>query len=154
MGRDYYTWHETRLIYTDPSGVQVKFVLKDDEKDGHYSYGHHYDPDIEDAPDHDSQLKHHIESYGCKWLFNNGEWICKPHGKQRIESIIAKYQLSIGKLEKVYKVLNGYWSCFDEEVWKNGLKKGFDGTLIVKDATNELLWDEEPEEDNESVGSE
>jgi hypothetical protein len=151
MGRDYYTWHETHIIYTDVSGAEVKFVLKEDAKQGHYAYGHSYDPDFEDPPSFDASLKQAISYYGTKWLYCNGEWVCKEAGQLRVKRILAGYFLPVQELKQVYKVLNGYWCDYSGEDWFAGLKKGFDGVLIVKDAAGELLL--EDEEDSEE-GSE
>lgn len=157
MGCDYYTWHETHILFTDPSGVEVKFVIKDDNKWGHHAYERNYDPDFEDAHPFDQQMRQDIAFYGKKELYHHKYgWSCNLNGKLRIERILAGYLLPVGTLKQVYKVLNGYWCDYSQKDWFDGLRGTFSGVLIVKDPSGELLWDglsDDQRNDDDSVGS-
>lgn len=107
MGCDYYTWIETVIEYRDASGVLMTYIDKPEFEDyeRHYDYSS-YDPDLEEKPD---PLSDRIARYGKQALFNNGAWICKEHGKQRILAVCEKQKILADGLLSVFKRMGGYW---------------------------------------------
>ena len=113
MGCDYYTWVETVILWKDAQGKERHYKEKPgpENYERNYSFRDYgsYDPDLEEAPAHDQELKDAIYSYGKKILFENGEWICTEVGKQRILQVCEEHKIPVESITVVYKKMNGYW---------------------------------------------
>ncbi|NBR62349.1 MAG: hypothetical protein EBT86_12095 [Actinobacteria bacterium] len=104
MGCDYYTQICTRIIYRDDSGNEVEFDIDGPKEPGYCSSTS--DPDLVEPKD---EVHERCTEYGEKVLFENQTWTCTDYGKEHIQYICKKNNISEASLVKVYKFMCGWW---------------------------------------------
>ena len=111
MGCDQYTWVETVVDFRDSSGNKQKFVeeVPHEQREKHQIFHcDEYDKDFED-PHNEDELETKKMVYGEKILQEDGQWFCKPHGIDRVKTLLANQKIDITTVVCVYKRLNGFW---------------------------------------------
>ncbi len=110
MGCDYYIWLETVIEYTDADG-SAKTYTERGEYERRYTYGdinQHLDPDF-DVIRKRCPMKEEIAEYGIRDMFRNGNWVCQPAGRERIEALCEENQISFSNVTRVFKRKGGQW---------------------------------------------
>ena len=110
MGCDYYIWLETVIEYTDADGA-AKTYTERGEYERRYTYGDpyaHLDPDFHIIPKRDP-IKDEVAEYGIKNMFRDGDWVCQPAGRDRIERLCEENEIPISSITRVFKRKGGQW---------------------------------------------
>jgi hypothetical protein len=110
MGCDYYIWLETVIEYTDAEGA-AKIYTERGEYERRYTYGdinQHLDPDF-DVIRKRCPMKGEIAEYGIRDMFRNGQWVCQPAGRERIEALCEENQIPVTAITRVFKRKGGHW---------------------------------------------
>ncbi len=110
MGCDYYIWLETVIEYTDADGA-AKTYTERGEYDRRYTYGdpnENLDPDFHIIRKRDP-IKEEVAEYGTKDMFRDGQWVCQPAGRERIEVLCNNNEIPVESITRVFKRKGGKW---------------------------------------------
>lgn len=113
MGCDYFTQIETVIEYTNDNNVTSYKSRNNEDLEKHYCYYDKsgIDTDFDDVPKGSPiirEMDERCERYGVKVLFENGTWMCKDLGRNRIEDLCSEKNISMESVVRVYKHLKGW----------------------------------------------